>query len=53
MANNIKDTLLWSDAKEQKGKWQTRESAVLRNINLALLALFRSGLGGACSPWIA
>jgi hypothetical protein len=47
MTNNIKQTLLWSSASEQKGKWQTRERSVINNINLLLLALFRTNLSGA------
>lgn len=50
MTEDIKETLLWSDAKESRGKWQTREQVVISNINLCLLALFRHDLEGAASP---
>jgi len=47
MTNNIKETLLWSDAASERGKWHTREQVVIANINLCLLALFRRELEGA------
>ncbi|HET6844417.1 MAG TPA: hypothetical protein VFK06_22450 [Candidatus Angelobacter sp.] len=47
MTNNIKETLLWSAAPEQKGKWRCREQVVIASINLLLLALFRNELSGA------
>jgi hypothetical protein len=47
MTKDIKETLLWSDAKDQQGKWQTREQAVVSHVNLCLLALFREQLQGA------
>jgi hypothetical protein len=50
MTHDIKETLLWSDAAEQRGKWQTREQEVLLQINLCLLAVFRHELGGAAAP---
>lgn len=50
MTNDIKETLLWSNANEQRGKWQTREQVVMSHINLCLLALFRTDLEGAASP---
>lgn len=50
MTRDIKGTLLWSDSKEQKGKWESRESAVIANINLLLLALFRNDLSGVAAP---
>jgi hypothetical protein len=50
MTDDIKDTLLWSDANELRGKWQTREQVVISHINLCLLVLFRRELEGAASP---
>jgi len=50
MTHDIKQTLLWSDANEQRGKWQTREQVVILHINLCLLTLFRHELAGAASP---
>lgn len=47
MTEDIKSTLLWSDAKASLGQWQTRESAVLVGLNLLLLAHFRGELAGA------
>ena len=49
MTDNIKETLLWSDAKPQQGMWQTREQVVILNMNLCLLALFRADLAGAAA----
>jgi len=50
MTENIKETLLWSDANDSRGKWQTREQAVISHINLCLLAHFRRELEGAAAP---
>jgi hypothetical protein len=50
MTNDIKETQLWSDAVEQRGKWQTREQVVITHINYCLLALFRRELEGAAAP---
>jgi len=50
MTKDIKETLLWSDAKDQRGKWASRESTVIAGINLTLLAIFRKGLTGASAP---
>jgi hypothetical protein len=50
MTKDVKTTLLWSDSKEEKGKWQTRERAVIENVNLLLLALFRNDLSGSALP---
>jgi hypothetical protein len=50
MTKDIKETLLWSDAKDQRGKWGTRESTVVAGINLTLLAIFRKDLTGASAP---
>jgi hypothetical protein len=47
MTNNIKETQLWSAASDQKGKWQTRERAVISSLNLLLLALYRTQMSGA------
>lgn len=47
MTNDVKTTLLWNDAKSNLSQWQTREAAVLTNINLLLLAHFREKLSGA------
>lgn len=47
MTHDVKTTLLWSDAKDSLEQWQTRESAVVTNLNLLLLAHFRDQLGGA------
>ena len=47
MTKDIKTTLLWSHAQASLGQWQTRESAVLINLNLLLLAHFREDLVGA------
>jgi|SRR3984957_18813375 len=51
MTKDIKTTLLWSDAVPSLGQWQTREAAVLTNLNLLLLAHFRAELsGGSAGP---
>jgi len=50
MTNDVKTTLLWSEAKASIGQWQTREAAVLTNLNLLLLAHFRDQLCGAAEP---
>ena len=50
MTNDIQTTLLWSDAKTSQGAWRTRESDVLINLNLLLLAHFREQLSGAAEP---
>ena len=47
MTNDVKTTLLWNEAKPSLSQWQTREAAVLTNINLLLLAHFRENLSGA------
>jgi hypothetical protein len=47
MTEDIQSTLLWSAAKDRKGKWQTREREVIMALNLLLLALFRKDLTGA------
>jgi hypothetical protein len=47
MTNDVKTTLLWNEAKPSLNQWQTREAAVLTNINLLLLAHFRENLSGA------
>lgn len=49
MTKDIKETLLWSAAVEQRGKWQTREKLVIVNLNLLLLALFRTMLTGGAA----
>ena len=49
MTRDIRTTLLWSDTKASLGQWQTRESLVLINLNLLLLAHFRGELGGAAA----
>jgi hypothetical protein len=49
MTEDIKSTLLWSDAQDRKGKWQTRERDVIMALNLLLLALFRDDLSGAAA----
>lgn len=50
MTRDVKETLLWSDSAEQRGKWQTRERAVIQNINLCLLMIYREELVGSASP---
>jgi hypothetical protein len=50
MTKDVKETLLWSDAIELRGMWQTREQIVLSNINLCLLAIYRHELEAAVSP---
>jgi hypothetical protein len=47
MTNDAKTTLLWNETKPSLNQWQTREAAVLTNINLLLLAHFREKLSGA------
>jgi hypothetical protein len=43
-------TLLWSGEKSRLGAWATREAAVIKGINLFLIALFRAELQGARKP---
>lgn len=50
MTKDIKETLLWSDAVDLRGMWQTREQVVLSNINLCLLAIYRRELEAAAAP---
>src|SRR5579863_3506727 len=40
MTKDVKTTLLWSSAVASFGQWQTREAAVLLNLNLLLLVHF-------------
>ncbi len=47
MTKDIKTTLLWSAVAASFGQWQTRETTVLINLNLLLLAHFRDALVGA------
>jgi len=47
MTNDVKTTLLWSDSVPSLNQWQTREIAVLTNLNLLLVSHFRNGLTGA------
>jgi hypothetical protein len=47
MTNDVRTTLLWSEAKSSLNQWQTREAAVLTNINILLLSHFREQLVGA------
>jgi hypothetical protein len=49
MTKDVKTTLLWSAAQASLGQWQTRENAVLVNLNLFLLAHFREELAGAAA----
>jgi hypothetical protein len=50
MTKDVKTTQLWNEAKASLGQWQTREGAVLANLNLLLLAHFRDQIGGAAEP---
>lgn len=49
MTKNIKETLLWSANKEELGKWETRERAVIQSINLLLLSHYRHTMTGAAA----
>jgi hypothetical protein len=50
MTNDVKTTLLFSEAKASLGQWQTREGIVIMNLNLLLLAHYRDQLAGAVEP---
>ena len=47
MTNDIKTTLLFSEAKASLNQWESRERVVITHLNLLLLAHYRAQLAGA------
>ena len=52
MTNGVTTTLLFSGVKASLNQWASREAAVLRSLNLLLLAHYREQLAGAAVPGI-